>query len=46
MATQIDLARRWMQKGESDRLTADLIVQSPGPYDTACFQRSRLSRNT
>jgi HEPN domain-containing protein len=26
-----------MQKGESDRLTADRIVQSPGPYDTACF---------
>jgi hypothetical protein len=37
MATQIDLARGWMRKGESDRLTADLIAQSPGPYDTACF---------
>jgi HEPN domain-containing protein len=37
MATQIDLARGWMQKGESDRLTADRTVQSPGPYDTACF---------
>ena len=37
MATQIDLARGWMQKGESDRLTASLIAQSPGPYDTACF---------
>jgi HEPN domain-containing protein len=37
MATQIDLARGWMQKGESDRLDADRTVQSPGPYDTACF---------
>ncbi len=37
MATQIDLARGWMLKGESDRLTAERTVQSPGPYDTACF---------
>lgn len=37
MATQFDLARGFMQKGESDRLTAALITQSPGPYDTACF---------
>ena len=37
MATQIDLARGWMQKGESDRVTADRTVQSPGLYDTACF---------
>ncbi len=37
MATQIDLARGWMQKGESDRLNADRTLQSSGPYDTACF---------
>ena len=43
MATQIDLARRWMLKGESDRLSADLIVQSPGPYDTACFHAQQAA---
>src|SRR5437660_4750960 len=37
MATQTDLARGRMQKAESDRLDADRTVQSPGPYDTACF---------
>jgi HEPN domain-containing protein len=43
MATQIDLARGWMQKGESDRVSADLIVQSPGPYDTACFHAQQAA---
>ena len=37
MATQIDLARGWMLKAESDRLTAEHMVQLQGPYDTACF---------
>ena len=37
MATASDLARGWMQKGESDRLNADRTTQSAGPYDTACF---------
>jgi HEPN domain-containing protein len=37
MATQADLARAWMQKGDSDRLNAERTVQSAGPYDTACF---------
>src|SRR5439155_6610533 len=37
MATQSDLARAWMQKGDSDRLNAERTVQSAGPYDTACF---------
>jgi HEPN domain-containing protein len=37
MATANDLARGWMQKGESDRLNADRTTQSAGPYDTACF---------
>jgi hypothetical protein len=37
MATQSDLARGWMQKGDSDRLNAERTVQSAGPYDTACF---------
>ncbi len=37
MATPADLARGWMQKGDSDRLNADRTTQTPGPYDTACF---------
>ena len=37
MATQVDLARGWMQKGDSDRLNAERTVHSTGPYDTACF---------
>lgn len=37
MATVIDLARGWMQKGDSDCLAAERTTLSPGPYDTACF---------
>ena len=37
MATPVDLARGWMQKGDSDRLNADRTAQSTGPYDTGCF---------
>jgi HEPN domain-containing protein len=37
MATQADLARGWMRKGDSDRLNAQRTANSPGPYDTACF---------
>lgn len=43
MATQVDLARGWMQKGESDRLNADRTVQSEGPYDTACFHAQQAA---
>src|SRR5713101_374662 len=37
MRTVTDLARGWMQKGDSDRLTAEQILLGAGPYDTACF---------
>jgi len=37
MATQADLARGYMLKGDSDRLNAERTVESAGPYDTACF---------
>ena len=30
MATQADLARGWMRKGDSDRLNAQRTVNSPG----------------
>ncbi len=37
MPTLADLARGWMQKGDSDRLTAERLLRDAGPYDTACF---------
>jgi len=37
MATEIDLARGWMQKGDSDSLDAERTTLYSGPYDTACF---------
>ncbi len=37
MATAVDLARGWLQKGDSDRANADRTARSTGPYDTACF---------
>ena len=45
MATASDLARGWMQKGESDRLNADRTTQSAGPYDTACFHAQQAVEN-
>lgn len=37
MPGQADLARAWMQKGDSDRHALAHILAGPGPYDTACF---------
>ncbi len=37
MPTLADLARGWMQKGDCDRLTAELALGSGGPFDAACF---------
>lgn len=37
MATQADLARGWMLKGDSDRSTAEQVLHGPGPFDTGCF---------
>ena len=37
MPTLADLARGWMQKGDSDRLTAERTLLGAGPYDTAWF---------
>jgi HEPN domain-containing protein len=43
MATLVDLARGWMQKGDSDRLNAERTSQSTGPYDTACFHAQQAA---
>jgi len=43
MATAVDLARGWMRKGDSDRLSADRTAQTTGPYDTACFHAQQAA---
>jgi HEPN domain-containing protein len=37
MKTDIDVARGWLCKAESDLKTVDLLVDAGGPLDTACF---------
>lgn len=37
MRDNLDLARGWMRKAESDLATCRLALDSNGPYDTACF---------
>ena len=39
------LAAGWIRKGDSDLADARRTVDSDGPYDTACFHRSRPPRN-
>ncbi|MBI1880761.1 MAG: HEPN domain-containing protein [Chloroflexi bacterium] len=37
MKDKHDLVRGWLAKAASDLATANLILDSTGPYDTACF---------
>jgi HEPN domain-containing protein len=37
MRDRHDLVRGWMDKAASDLTAAKLLLDSPGPYDTACF---------
>jgi HEPN domain-containing protein len=37
MKNQHDLALGWFKKAASDLNTAEVILASPGPYDTVCF---------
>ena len=37
MKDQTDLARGWLAKAKSDLGTITLLLEGPGPYDTACF---------
>ncbi len=37
MKNQRDLAAGWLRKAESDLNTAELVLASAGPYDTACY---------
>ena len=37
MKDKSDLVQGWLLKAESDLVAARLMVESEGPYDTACF---------
>jgi HEPN domain-containing protein len=37
MSDQLDLARGWLQKADSDLFNARTIAATSGPYDTCCF---------
>jgi HEPN domain-containing protein len=37
MKDRHDLVRGWMNKAASDLAAANLLLDSTGPYDTACF---------
>lgn len=37
MSGKADLARGWFRKADSDLTACRRMVESPGPYDTACF---------
>jgi HEPN domain-containing protein len=43
MPDELDLARGWLLKAESDLHTARLMVESDGPYDTACFHAQQAA---
>jgi len=43
MPDEIELARGWFLKAESDLNTARRMVESDGPYDTACFHAQQAA---
>ncbi len=43
MKLKSDLAKGWVQKGDSDLAAARRTVASDGPYDTACFHTQQAS---
>lgn len=43
MPDNLDLARGWFQKAESDLMAARLVLSGCGPYDTACFHAQQAA---
>jgi HEPN domain-containing protein len=43
MPDELELARGWFLKAESDLNTAKHMVESDGPYDTACFHAQQAA---
>ncbi|HUY15753.1 MAG TPA: HEPN domain-containing protein [Terriglobia bacterium] len=43
MPGELELARGWFLKAESDLNTAKRMAESDGPYDTACFHAQQAA---
>ena len=43
MRDKFDHARGWFLKAESDLNTAKRMLESAGPYDTACFHAQQVA---
>ncbi|MGD1862841.1 MAG: HEPN domain-containing protein [Leptolyngbyaceae cyanobacterium] len=43
MKNQHDLAAGWFRKADSDLTTAQLVLASEGPYDTACYHAQQAA---
>lgn len=43
MKNQRDLATGWFRKADSDLTTAQLVLNSDGPYDTACYHAQQAA---
>ncbi|MGA2985159.1 MAG: HEPN domain-containing protein [Terriglobia bacterium] len=43
MPDELELARGWFLKADSDLNTAKHMVESDGPYDTACFHAQQAA---
>ena len=43
MRDNVDHARAWMLKGDSDLLTVRHLLDTNGPYDTACFHAQQAA---
>lgn len=43
MKNQRDLAAGWFRKADSDLTTAQLVLSSEGPYDTACYHAQQAA---
>ncbi|MDA0837182.1 MAG: HEPN domain-containing protein [Planctomycetota bacterium] len=43
MPNEKELARGWLQKGDSGLATGMQTVKGPGPYDTACFHAQQAA---
>jgi HEPN domain-containing protein len=43
MKNQRNLATGWFRKADSDLTTAQLVLDSDGPYDTACYHAQQAA---
>lgn len=46
MKTDIDVAQGWMLKAKSDLKSAELLLRSTGPFDTACFHAQQAAEKS